>query len=106
MTFLRSVILAASCVIASASAAPREITSLDFDWRFHRGDLTGVLYHDSSPASASSVFSPFNPAFDDSSWERVNVPHDYVFQGPLDQKANLDAGSFRLEPGWYRKTID
>src|SRR5215831_17110907 len=92
-------------LIADASAAPREVTSLDFDWHFHRGDITGVLCDDDSPASVSSGTSPFSPAYDDSSWQNVNVPHDYVFQGPLEPKANVDHGSFSLEPAWYRKTI-
>jgi beta-galactosidase len=91
---------------AVGSAGPREVSSLDFDWRFHRGDITGVVYHDNSPGSASPVLSPFSPAFDDASWETVQLPHDYVFQAAPSDKANVEHGAFPLVPGWYRRLID
>jgi len=74
-----------------ASPSPREITSLDFDWRFHRGDI---------PATP-----PTSPAYDDSAWQKVDVPHDYVVEGTFDAKADTLHGSLPVEPGWYRKHI-
>ena len=70
---------------------PREIVSLDFDWRFHRGEI---------PAG------PISPAYDDSKWQEVDVPHDYVVEGTFDSQADTLHGSLPVEPGWYRKTID
>ena len=86
-------------------AGPREVTSLDFDWRFHRGDIPGIL----SDSSTNGNFSPtpdfLSPSYDDSSWQIVNVPHDYVIDGTVDPKADEAHGYLPVEPAWYRKTI-
>jgi beta-galactosidase len=47
------------------------------------------------------------PAFDDSSWEHVNLPHDWAITGPW--ITNGDGGTGKLPYfgiGWYRKTLD
>ncbi len=49
--------------------------------------------------------------FDDSVWERVNLPHDWAIKGPFMQgwDAEVDGSMGRLpSPGvaWYRKTLD
>jgi beta-galactosidase len=49
--------------------------------------------------------------FDDSSWERVNLPHDWAMKGPFLRNHNADIGGSmgRLpSPGvaWYRKKLD
>ena len=49
--------------------------------------------------------------FDDSSWERVNLPHDWATKGPFfeGRDAEVSGGMGRLpSPGvaWYRKKID
>ncbi|HEV2968525.1 MAG TPA: glycoside hydrolase family 2 TIM barrel-domain containing protein, partial [Pirellulales bacterium] len=49
--------------------------------------------------------SPINPSYDDSSWQRVDVPHDYIVEGTFSEQANKDHGFLPVEPGWYRKTI-
>ncbi len=95
--------LAAS--VGSASAAPRQIISLDFDWRFHRGDIPGVLPDHSTNQNLSPTPEFLSPAYDDSSWQRVNVPHDYIVEGAFDPKADEAHGYLPVEPGWYRKTI-
>jgi beta-galactosidase len=89
----------------SASTTPRQLTSLDFDWRFHRGDIPGVLLHDSTNQTLSPTPDFLNPAYDDSSWQNVNVPHDYIVEGAFDPKAEKQHGYLPVEPGWYRKTI-
>jgi hypothetical protein len=53
------------------------------DWRFMLGE----------PAGAA------DPAFDDSGWERVGLPHS--FSMPYFQSPTFYAG-----PGWYRKVIE
>ena len=92
-------------IVEGALAAPRQITSLDADWRFHRGDVPGVLQD--SPGSKETVPSEgfLKPAYDDSSWQTVKVPHDYVIEGVFDSKADEAHGYLPVEPGWYRKTI-
>ena len=91
--------------VASASAAPRQITSLDFDWRFHRGDIPGVLPSHSTNLNLSPTPDFLDSAYDDSSWQRVNVPHDYIVEGAFDPKAEKQHAYLPVEPGWYRKTI-
>lgn len=72
-----------------AIAQARLITPFDRDWRFTRGDA----------ASAEQT------AFDDSSWRRLDVPHDWSIEGPFDAK-NPTGGAGGFLPsgvGWYRK---
>jgi beta-galactosidase len=84
--------------------SPREIVSLDFDWRFHRGDIPTVPTEDTA-GDAIPVDSPLSPAYDDSAWQKVDMPHDYIVEGTFDPKADTLHGSLPVEPGWYRKTI-
>jgi hypothetical protein len=67
-------------LLTNTSAASREITSLDFDWRFHRGDIPGSQWESAVHDSDVQISSPIHPAFDDSAWRRVDVPHDYFVE--------------------------
>jgi len=91
--------------VGSASAAPRQVTSLDFNWRFHRGDLPGVLPNDSTNQDLSPAADFLSSTYDDSLWQKVNVPHDYIVEGAFDPKAEKQHGYLPVEPSWYRKTI-
>jgi beta-galactosidase len=86
-------------------ADPRRITPLDFDWRFHRGDIPGVLTAASTNGDLSPTPDFLSPAYNNSSWSRVDVPHDYIVEGAFDPKADEAHGYLPVEPGWYRKTI-
>ena len=86
-------------------AGPRQITSLDTDWRFHRGDVTGVFTQVSTNQNLSPSPDFLGPAYDDSTWQRVNVPHDYILEGTFDPKADEAHGYLPVEPAWYRKTV-
>jgi beta-galactosidase len=88
-----------------ASAAPRQITSLDFDWRFHRGDIPGVLPDHSTNGNLAPASEFLSPAYNDSSWQKINVPHDYIVAGAFDPKADEAHGYLPVEPAWYRKAI-
>ena len=85
--------------------SPRVETSLKDGWRFHRGEADGA----------------FMPAYDDSGWDRVSVPHDWAITGPfsiendlqtvrivqnMETKASLKTGRTGGLPyvgiGWYR----
>lgn len=48
------------CLSVTAGAQPRSEILLREGWRFHPGDIEGAAA----------------PAFDDTSWECVTVPHD------------------------------
>ena len=74
---------------ATASINGRLTTSFDSDWRFLKGDAPGAE----------------TPAFDDHSWRRLDVPHDWSIEGPFDEK-NPTGGAGGFLPagvGWYRK---
>ena len=53
----------------------------------------------------SPTVAILQPDYDDSSWQRVDVPHDYVVEGGFDPKADEAHGYLPVEPGWYRKSI-
>jgi beta-galactosidase len=89
----------------SVFAETREVTSLDFDWRFHCGDIPGVLRDSSTNGNLIPTPDFLGSAYDDSSWQSINVPHDYIIEGTIDPKADEAHGYLPVEPAWYRKTI-
>jgi len=105
MNRFQSLLLALAVSAGSVSASPHEITSLDRDWRFHRGDIPGVLPDHSANLDLPPTAAILSPAYDDSSWQRVNIPHDYIVEGAFDPKSEKQHGYLPVEPGWYRKTI-
>jgi beta-galactosidase len=105
MFWVQILFLTFAALAGSASAAPRQVTSLDFDWRFHRGDIPGILPNNSTNQNFSPAAEFLSSAYDDSSWQRVDVPHDYIVEGAFDPKAEKQHGYLPVEPGWYRKTI-
>ena len=74
-----------------AFAAGRSIRSLDLDWRFHKGEAGG----------AQEI------AFDVSTWQTINVPHDWGIEGPFDRAnaSSREGGYLPTGVGWYRKTF-
>jgi beta-galactosidase len=89
----------------SAASSYREVVSLDFDWRFYRGDIPVTSTKNAAGGDTIPADSPLSPAYDDSTWRKVDVPHDYVVEGVFDPKADTSHGSLPVEPAWYRKTI-
>jgi hypothetical protein len=84
--------------VVAGAQTDRETISFDRDWRFHRGDLPN--------AQAAQL--------DDSSWRRLDVPHDRSIEGPgelADLPAlNVVAGMWRFrkgdQPGWKDPSLD
>jgi beta-galactosidase len=84
---------------AAADLTPREVIKLDAGWRFHLG-------HASDPArdfnfginqaayAKSGAWNwpqgPVTPAYDDSDWTAVDLPHDWAIDLPFIQPAYLD----------------
>jgi beta-galactosidase len=66
--------------------------SFDLGWKFHLGDV----------ANAQTT------AFDDSSWNAIDVPHDWSISLPFDQSSPASYGGGYLDggTGWYRKSFD
>ncbi len=59
------------------------------NWKFYLGDASGAQ----------------TPAFDDSSWDQVNLPHDYSIDQKYSQKMEAESGYLPGGTGWYRKTL-
>ncbi|HZP18397.1 MAG TPA: beta-galactosidase GalB, partial [Terriglobales bacterium] len=74
---------------ATLATSARRI-SLDEDWRFLKGDAKGAE----------------DPAFDDSQWRSLNLPHDWAIEGPFDPNLNPHTGALPIfGTGWYRKSF-
>lgn len=93
--------------------SPRQRLSMDPGWRFHLGDIdtTNNLSDDPHMQTYLSVKTGFaggaaGPAFDDSAWRVVDLPHDFVVEGAFDPAHNMDHGYLPHGVGWYRKSFD
>jgi beta-galactosidase/beta-glucuronidase len=79
------VLLAANALCAQAAHG---VDPINFDWRFAQGP-----HPESSRAD-----------FDDSTWQRVDLPHDWAIAGPFDPAGDPDTGKLPWKgEGWYRK---
>jgi len=96
-----------STLSAAPAAAGREQLSLDRGWLFHEGDVPfpTILGHQMSynNAKAGASWGAASPGFDDSSWQQVDLPHDWAVAQPFEQKANISQGYRDRGMGWYRK---
>lgn len=103
--FLLLALAAAACLAQGANGA-RVVQSLNFGWRFHAGDVAGAE----------------QPAFDDTAWQTVDLPHDFQISQPWvppapderpdesdmasNVKSRLSARAFKeMGIGWYRLTL-
>ena len=89
--------------------APDRRLSLDLGWRFHRGDIvppmptTGDDTYDSTKAGAARGAAGMK--FDDAAWRVVDLPHDFVVEGPFDPKTNVAQGYRPKGVAWYRRSL-
>jgi beta-galactosidase len=83
--------------------------SMDWGWKFHRGDIdlpyphTGDDTYQYTKAGAAPGAAGIK--YDDSSWRTVDLPHDFVVEGPFEESANVGQGYHPKPVGWYRKTF-
>ena len=61
----------------------------NFDWKFQLGNPKGAERVDC----------------DDSAWRKLDLPHDYQFEQPWDEKENRGRGFKPMCEGWYRKSF-
>jgi len=91
----------------TTAAAGRETLSLDRGWLFHEGDIPfpTILGHQMSysNAKAGTSWGTAAPDFDDSSWQQVDLPHDWAVEQPFAQTNNISQGYRARGLGWYRK---
>lgn len=64
-------------------------TLFNENWKFHRGDLKNAQAID----------------FDDTSWENVNLPHDYSIDQEFSTNGEAESGFLPGGVGWYRKAF-
>ena len=104
----RAIFLPLLCLALAVMAQPRQEIYLEKGWRFTRGDISGAA----------------DPAFDDSRWESVEVPHDWAIYGPFDKEIDKQVVAIEqngetvptektgrtgalpyIGVGWYRTTF-
>jgi beta-galactosidase len=123
-TCVAAVFLGLNIAAAAAPAMPREKVSFDAGWRFSRntyedGSLTytnirpWVMSTGSefvkdgqvTPRPTGNLDSDYaQQDFDDTSWQQINLPHDWAIAGPFDINAPGATGKLPWEGvGWYRK---
>ena len=64
----------------------------DFDWKFNLGDTPEAK----------------NIDFDDNSWRKLDLPHDWSIEGEIkqDNPSSVPGGYFSTGIAWYRKTFN
>lgn len=77
----------------------RDVSSFDKGWLFKRYGLQADGGRIDEPETL-----PFKGDFDDSSWECVDLPHDWAIKGPFRQDLEGFTGKLPWKGiGWYRK---
>ncbi|SDL06359.1 beta-galactosidase [Catalinimonas alkaloidigena] len=106
----------ASCF---AQTVPRQKTLFDNDWKFHFGhaadpqqDFDFTVANIFSK-SGKAVGTAIDPRFADSTWQTLQLPHDWAVQLPFVEVDNFDVMAHGYKPvgglfpetsiGWYRK---
>jgi len=88
--FFSALVLACALLVhLPAQAGARVTENFDADWRFLKADAPGAE----------------QPEFADSTWRKLDVPHDWSIEGPF-SATNITGGAGGFLPsgtGWYRK---
>jgi beta-galactosidase len=114
-----------------ASSSPRERISINRDWRFARFTtnpdslsynetlkpwilpsandfvINGTKYERPNGTAPGHDIEYTQASFDDSSWEELNLPHDWAIKGPFNAPG-ISGGMGRLPSngvGWYRHNL-
>ena len=89
MAGIFALFLITSAAMAQGVVGPRVTSSFDRDWRFYKGDAAGAEVTD----------------FNDVGWRKVDAPHDWSIEGPVDEKNPTGQGGGFMPSGvgWYRK---
>ncbi len=108
--------------VAMHAQLPRERILMDEGWQFAFGNAAspekdfgcGTEYFNYLTKAASiHNEGPYSPEFDASSWQQVDLPHDWVVDLPFAPEASHSHGYKTVgykypetSVGWYRKTFD
>ncbi len=80
-------IVVATISLLAVGVASSATLDFDFEWRFSKGDFATAMI----------------PAFDDSSWRTLNVPHDWSVEGPFSAEYASGTGYAPGGIAWYRR---
>ncbi len=103
----------------TATYSQRIQSNFDNNWQFHLGHAADAskdfnytianIFAKSGKAEGTAI----DPKFNDSSWRRLNLPHDWAIELPFEFSPNFDVMSHGYRPvgglypqnsvGWYRK---
>ena len=117
---LAALLLLCAPVYSHAGNSTREKVLFNNGWSFslgYAGDKARDFSHGTEYFSyVAKILSnngnegPVSPSFDDSSWQKVNLPHDWVVDLPFAEEASHSHGykcvGWRYPEnsvGWYRK---
>jgi beta-galactosidase len=109
MRLARSALLILACVSARAEFSPRMRENFNQGWLFERqSNGSGALGSFDRDTAAAAIVEPRfrdapQPSYDDSSWQRINLPHTWNAHDVTDEIPGYWRGI-----GWYRKhfTLD
>ncbi|WP_443939355.1 glycoside hydrolase family 2 TIM barrel-domain containing protein [Pedobacter sp. MW01-1-1] len=76
-------------IAQQTNPSPRVNKLFNFDWKFKAGSVTGAQ----------------NVSYNDSGWQKLDLPHDFQINQPWDQSASASRGFKAMGEGWYRKTF-
>lgn len=94
-------ILTLLLALAVSASAGREVSNFNDSWQFAR---FGAMPDGTEKAEPQGLE---NPAFDDTHWRALDLPHDWGIEGPF--RADLENRTGKLPwagIGWYRKVFD
>ncbi len=120
---IRSIVLCGAMLLLSLGMnAQRERICIDDNWQFAFGNSSSMekdfgcgteYFTYLSKASSIHNEGPYSSKFDASSWEKVDLPHDWVTKLPFDSLASHSHGYKTVgykypdtSVGWYRKTFN
>lgn len=85
------------------------VYNMDLGWKFHRGEIErkGASSHSEaySGCKAGGVMGPGGLVYEDSSWQEVDLPHDYFAESGFSADNLVSHGYRDRCNGWYRKTF-
>ncbi len=106
-------------LFAISAVMGQEKISLDEDWKFHFGHAANAEkdfeYSKTALLHKSNVFATtiVHPKFIDSTWQKINIPHDWAVELPFVKSEQVEMDSHGYKPvgggypetsiGWYRK---
>ena len=98
---MRQLVSLLSCLLLSLTELQAQVSfgraeKLNDDWRFLRVDSSWNVRETENMKA---------PAFDDSRWRRVTLPHDWGVELPMSPDKGSCQGYLPGGIGWYRKTL-